>query len=171
MKNLRKGIGYFCRGGDEGHDGKEGGKYPARPNEELIESLNESTSFVVEFLHKHDFELSRIITETGFLKNAAISQAKEVINQNDETRKRFEVMIREVFNKFKACINVPGVNAYRDLRDAINTIYKSLQTDKEKADISDLMKELYEIIDSSIDITHKISEPKPNSDQIYDISQ
>ncbi|WP_374961135.1 type I restriction endonuclease subunit R [Spongiibacter tropicus] len=171
LKNLRKALATFAGAGDEGHGGGEGEKEPAKPNEELLESLNESISFVAEFLRKHDFELSRIITETGFAKNAAIAQAKEIINQNDETRKRFEVMAREVFNKFKACINVPGVNGYRDIRDAINVLYKSLQADKEKADISDIMKELYEIVDGSIDTTHKIKEPKPDGDRIYDISK
>ena len=171
LKNLRKALATFAGAGDEGHGGGEGENEPAKPNEELLESLNESISFVAEFVRKHDFELSRIITETGFAKNAAIAQAKEIINQNDETRKRFEVMAREVFNKFKACINVPGVNGYRDMRDAINVLYKSLQADKEKADISDIMKELYEIVDGSIDTTHKIKEPKPDGDRIYDISK
>lgn len=171
LKNLRKALATFAGAADEGHGGGEGENEPAKPNEELLESLNESISFVAEFLRKHDFELNRIITETGFAKNAAIAQAKEIINQNDETRKRFEVMAREVFNKFKACINVPGINAYRDLRDAINVLYKSLQADKANADISEIMKELYEIVDSCIDTTHKISEPKPDGERIYDISQ
>lgn len=171
LKNLRKALATFAGASDEGHGGGEGENEPAKPNEELLESLNESISFVADFLRKHDFELSRIITETGFAKNAAIAQAKEIINQNDETRKRFEVMAREVFNKFKACINVPGVNGYRDMRDAINVLYKSLQADKEKADISDIMKELYEIVDGSIDTTHKVKEPKPDGDRIYDISK
>lgn len=171
LKNLRQALATFAGAGDEGHGGNEGENEPAKPKEELLESLNESISFVAEFLQKHDFELSRIITETGFTKNAAIAQAKEVINQNDETRKRFEVMAREVFNRFKACINVPGVNAYRDMRDAINVLYKSLQADKEKADISDIMKELYKIVDASIDTTHKVKEPRPDSERVYDISQ
>lgn len=171
LKNLRKALATFAGTGDEGHGGKDEDQDPAKPNEELLESLNESISFVAEFLRKHDFELSKIVTETGFSKNAEIAQAKEVINQNDETRKRFEVMAREVFNKFKACINVPGVNSYRDMRDSINVLYKSLQADKEKADISEIMKELYEIVDASIDTSHKLSEPKSNSDRIYDISK
>jgi len=33
--------------------------------------------------------------------------------ENDETRKRFEVMAREVFNKFKACLTMKEVNNYR----------------------------------------------------------
>ena len=171
LKNLRNALAMFAGAGDEGHGGGEGEKEPAKPKEDLLESLKESICFVTEFLRKHDFELGRVVTEVGFTKNAAIAQAKEVINQNDETRKRFEVMAREVFNKFKACINVPGINACRDMRDAINILYKSLQADKEKADISDIIKELYEIVDSSIDTTRKVGEPKPDRDRIYDISQ
>ncbi len=171
LKNLRKALATFAGTGDEGHGGGEGDNELAKPNEELLESLNESISFVAEFFQKHDFELNLIVTETGFAKNAAIAQAKEIINQNDETRKRFEIMAREVFNRFKACINVPGINAYRDTRDAINVLYKSLQADKEKADISDIMKELYEIVDGSIDTTGRVNEPKPDGERIYDISR
>lgn len=171
LKNLRKALATFAGKGDEGHGSEDEDTDPAKPNEELLEKLNESISFIVEFLIKHDFDLSRVVTETGFSKNAAISQAKEVINQNDETRKRFEVMAREVFSKFKACINVPGVNCYRDLRDAINVLYKSLQEDKKSADISEIMKELYEIVNTSIDTSRQVRELKPDSERIYDISQ
>lgn len=171
LKNLRKALATFAGAGDEGHGGEGGENEPAKPNEELLESLNESISFITEFLQKHKFNLSLIVTETGFAKNAAIAQAKEIINQNDETRKRFEVMSREVFNKFKACINVPGINQFRDLRDAINVVYKSLQSDKEKADISDIMKQLYSIVDSSIDTSRKVNESKKDRDRIYDISK
>ena len=171
LKNLRKALATFAGISDQGHGDKEEDKDPAKPNEALLESLNESISFVVQFLQKHDFEISRIITETGFSRNAAIAQAKEVINQNDKTRKRFEVMAREVLNKFKACINVQGVNGYRDIRDAINILYKSLQADKEKADISEIMKMLYDIVDASIDTAREVRDPKSSGDCVYDISQ
>lgn len=170
LKNLRKALATFAGAGDEGHGGEGGAQEPAKPNEELLESLNEAITFVVEYFRQHAFELYSILSATGFAKNAAIVQAKEVINQNDETRKRFEVMARVVFNKFKACINVPGINTYRDLRDAINILYKSLAADKEKTDISGIMKELYKIVDGSID-TAGVREPRPYGDRIYDISQ
>ncbi|HCG5971399.1 TPA: type I restriction endonuclease subunit R [Vibrio parahaemolyticus] len=171
LKNLRKALATFAGTGDEGHGGENDETDPAKPNEELLDNLNEAVSFVVEFLRKHEFELETIITEAGFARNAAIVKAKEVINQSDETRKRFEVMSREVFNRFKSCINVPGINGYRDIRDAINILYKSLQADKEKADITDIMKELHAIVDASIDTSHQIGEENPNSDKIFDISK
>lgn len=171
LKNLRKALATFAGTGDEGHDGKQDEQEPAKPNAELLESLDESIAFVNEFFRQGEFELDRIVTETGFGKNATIAEAKEVINENDETRKRFEVLAREVFNKFKACINVPGINAYRDTRDAINVLYKSLQADKEKADISEVMRDLYGIVDAHIGTREDVTTPDNEDKRLYDISQ
>ncbi len=94
--------------------------------------------------------------------------AKEAVNENDETRKRFEVMCRAVFAKFKACLSVEGVNARRQDYAAINVINKSLQKDREKADISDILRQLHRIVDEAIE-----TEPDRASDRgdPYDISQ
>jgi hypothetical protein len=35
---------------------------------------------------------------------------KEAINENDNSRKRFEILSREVFKRFKACITIEGIN-------------------------------------------------------------
>ena len=70
-------------------------------------------------------------------------------NEDDETRKRFEVMCREVFTKFKACITVRAVNDYRADRDAIDIVYKSLQRDREEADISDIIRQLHALVDEA----------------------
>ncbi|MBW1723539.1 MAG: DUF3387 domain-containing protein, partial [Deltaproteobacteria bacterium] len=94
--------------------------------------------------------LDDIITKTGFERNAAIVAAKEAANENDETRKRFEVMCREVFKKFKACINVKGVNAHRAEYGAINIVYKSLQQDRDRADITDIIRKLHQVVDEAI---------------------
>jgi len=77
-------------------------------------------------------------------------------------------MCREVFIKFKACLTISGVNDYRDQYSAINIIYKSLQKDRDQADISDIIKQLHEVIDESITVTQdRVKEPS----QPYDISK
>ena len=58
-------------------------------------------------------------------------------------------MCREVFKKFKFCLTKDGVNAYRNDRDAINIIYKMLQRDRERADISDVIRKMHAIVDES----------------------
>src|SRR5680860_1427675 len=119
LKNLRKALATFAAGEEDG----EGGENPARPDEELLEELAEAIGFVQSFLTDGGFQLRDIVEKTGFARNAAIAAAKEIVNVNDVSRKRFEVLAREVFKKFKACLTIDGVNAYRRDYDAINVIY------------------------------------------------
>ena len=149
LKNLRKALATFAGTQPEG----EGGAIdPARPDEELLADLAEAIALVRAFLEDRDATLDDIIQKTGFERNAAIVACKEAANENDESRKRFEVMCREVFKKFKACINVQGVNAHRSDRDAINIVYKSLQQDREKADISGIIRQLHLLVNDAIEV-------------------
>ena len=165
LKNLRSALATFA-----GHIGEEGGRTadpPARPQEELLQELMESIEMVRSFLAAKDFRLEDIIEKTGFERNAAIVSAKEVINENDETRKRFEIMARSVFQKFKACLNVPGIYDHRGAYDAINIVFKSLQEDRDQADISQIIKELHAIVGESI----KVADMGNAEDgRLYDIS-
>ncbi len=157
LKNLRKALATFAGHGDEGHGGgDEEGKNPARPNEELLVELGEAIGLVENFLARQGFYLKKIFETHGFGRNAAIIEAKEAVNENDRTRKRFEIMARTVFQKFKVCINIrPGINAFKPQKDAISIIYKSLQDDRDAVDISHLMRELHSVVDASIDTQKK----------------
>ncbi|MEA3303188.1 MAG: DUF3387 domain-containing protein, partial [Pseudomonadota bacterium] len=150
LKHLRKALATFAGTVAGGQGGETD---PAKPEEELLVDLAETIAFVRAFLDEHSASLDDIIRKTGFERNAAIMACKDAANKNDETRKRFEVMCREVFNKFKACINIRGVNAHRADRDAINIVYKSLQQDREQADITDIIRELHQIVDGAIETT------------------
>lgn len=168
LKNLRSALADFGGAGDDGRDGEGERQDPIRPNDELIADLAEAIDMVKTFLSDRDFAISAITKGEGFTRNAAIVQAKEAINENDQTRKQFEVMAREVFKKFKACINIrPEINAYRLDRDAINIIYKSLQNDRQKADISQIMMELHKLVDDSV----VVSASKIDESKVYDIGQ
>ena len=168
LKNLRKALATFAGTTDTGHGDDGGEADPARPEEELLADLAEAIAFVRGFLDERGASLNDVIEKTGFERNAAIVAAKEVANDNDETRKRFEVMSREVFKKFKACLNVQGVNAHRADYDAINVVYKSLQQDRERADISDIIRQLHQVVDEAIDLQ---DDPSAKESEPYDISQ
>jgi type I restriction enzyme R subunit len=153
FKNLRKALATFAGQGDGSHGGEEGGKTdPAKPDEALLADLAEAIALVLAFLNDRGVSLDDIIIKKGFGRNAAILAAKEAANENDERRKRFEVMCREVFIKFKACINVKGVNAHRGEYDAINVVYKSLQKDRDGADITDIIRQLQQVVDEVIKV-------------------
>jgi type I restriction enzyme R subunit len=167
LKNLRKALATFAGKGDTGHGGRSGEEDPARPKEELLDGLKEAIALVRSFLSDRGASLDDIKTLTGFARNAAIVRAKEAANENDETRKHFEVVCREVFNKFRACITMGGVNEYRHDRDAINIIYKSLQDDREQADISGIIRALHQVVEEAI--TTRNAGDGPSA--IYDISK
>ena len=165
LKHLRKALATFAGMLPEG-EGSE--TDPARPEEELLADLAEAIALVRGFLDDRNAALDDIIHKTGFERNAAIVACKEAANENDESRKRFEVMCREVFKKFKACINVPGVKAHRADRDATNIVYKSLQQDREQADITDIIRQLHLVVNDAIDVRPGETD-YPSS--IYDISK
>ena len=168
LKNLRKALADFAGAGDGGRNTGNNPQDPTRPKEELLAELVEAIGMVKTFLSDRGFAMNSITEAEGFGRNAAIMQAKEAINDNDQTRKQFEVVAREVFKKFKACINIrPEINECRIDRDVINIIYKALQKDRESADISQIMMELHKLVDDSVVVTRsEVSESK-----VYDISQ
>ena len=166
LKSLRGALATFG-----GHTGEEdGGKEedPAKPQEELLEELVEAIDMARSFLAAKNFRLEEIIEKSGFERNAAIMAAKEIINENDETRKRFEIMARAVFRTFRACLNIEGVNDQRKAYDAINIVYKSLQEDREQADISHIIQGLHQIVGESISVTD--AERSQETPVPYDIS-
>ncbi|MBN1830401.1 MAG: type I restriction endonuclease subunit R [Deltaproteobacteria bacterium] len=151
LKHLRKALATFSGTGDAGRPGEGGEKEPAKPEEVLLADLAETIAFVQSFLTERSASLDNIINKKGFERNAAIAAAKEAANENDETRKRFEVMCRAMFSKFKACLTVPCINDYRRDYEAINAVYKSLQKDRERADISDIIRQLHQVVDEAIE--------------------
>lgn len=170
LRNLRKALATFAGHTGEGLIGSGDNNPivdPVRPQEELIDNLKESIALAKALVHDEGQNIDDILTCEGFERINAILKIKEVINQSDETRKRFEISARDVFRKFKACLTTKEVNSYRKDYDSINIVYKSLQDDKDNADISHIIKELHGIVDDAIE-THEIEDAEP---RIYDISK
>jgi len=168
LKNLRQALATFVGQPDAGH-GEGGEEDPIKQPEELLADLAEAIALVEMFLKDHGTSLDRIVDSVGFSRNAAILAAKEAANENDETRKRFEVMCREVFKKFKACITLPGINNYRHAYDAVNIVYRSLQQDLEQADISVIVRQLHNLVDEAIETNGSVTEDDQRPYNIADI--
>ncbi|WP_052730166.1 type I restriction endonuclease subunit R [Sphingomonas sp. SRS2] len=171
LKNLRKALATYAGtpGGGQGNPGDPPLEIdPVRPPEELLADLEEAIDAAEGFLSARNFRLLDILDKAGFERNRAIIDAKEAVNENDESRKRFQIMAREVFKKFKACVNFRAVNAYRQRFAAIRVIYNSLEEDVATADISDIMRELHAVVNASIETQ---IDPDDNDDRLYDISR
>ena len=167
LKNLRQALATFAGGSGADGAGNDAGEDPVKPEDDLLRELDEAIRLVRDWLADKGAPLAAIVEGEGFAKNAAINAAKEAANENDETRKRFEVLCRTVFSKFKACITFAGVNRHRAEYAAIRIIYMSLQQGKEDADISGIMRELQAIVDEAIVPRESVGE----GHEPYDISR
>ncbi len=170
LKNLRKALATFAGTADAGRGkDKEEETDPTKEKEELLQDLADSIALVEQFLKARGATLKRIIKTTGFDRISAILEVKEAVNENDESRKRFEVMSREVFKKFKSCLTIPGVNDYRAGYEAIQIVYKRLNKDREQADITAIIRELHGVVDEAIETRSET--PYVQYTRPYDISK
>tara|TARA_Y100001958_G_C21232193_1_gene558043 strand:+ start:1 stop:2610 length:2610 start_codon:yes stop_codon:yes gene_type:complete len=166
LKNLRKALATFA-----GHTGEEvggdDGTDPLHPEEELIKELAEAVQIIDDQLSSNGFKLGDLIKANGFAKNKALVDAKEAINVDDESRKRFEISARAVFSKYKACLTFKGVETYRAEYEAINFIYKTLEEDRQKADTSEIIQKLNAIVSEVVNVDADLN----SDDKIFDISK
>lgn len=149
LKNLRRALATFAGTRIDG-DTEGDGTDPAKPEALLLERLDAALVEACDWLDSRGVSLDEILNSTGFARNKAILDTKESINENDEVRERFELMARQVFARFKACVHLEGLNARRARADALNIIYKSLQKDTDRADISHIIEALRGEVDQAI---------------------
>lgn len=169
LKNLRKALATFAgHTGDGGFDGGDGPETdPLHPEEELLEELADAIEFVRSLLRDNGFDLDALKTSTGFARNKAILDAKEAVNIDDESRKKFEISARSVFRKYKACLTFKGVQDHGANFEAISFLYKTLQDDRDNADTSAIIQKLNAIVSDAIDVK---ADPE-SDDKVFDISK
>jgi len=136
------------------------------PEEKLLAELSDAIGIVREELTKEGFDLARLKTASGFEKLKSLMDVKELINANDETRKRFEISARAVFRKYKSCLTFQTVEDFKADYQAIRFIYASLEEDKQKADTTAIIQRLNEIVSEAIDI-----QTDGEDDRVFDISK
>ena len=96
------------------------------------------------------FEPGRIMGARGFTRIAAIADGVEAVYTSDESKRRFEILARQVFLRFKALVMEPSAFLYAEHHDNIEAIYKKLEERRDLADVSDLLKELHRIVNEAI---------------------
>ena len=168
LKNLRRALATFAgHTGDESLAGGDGLEVdPLNPEDKLLGELKEAIAIVSEQLRDDGFDLAILHDIQGFEKLETLKDVKEIINTNDETRKRFEIGARAVFRKYKSCLTFEGVAQYKAVYQAIHYIYQSLQDDKQKADTATIIQKLNQIVSDAIDVT-----PDNDDERIFDISE
>jgi type I restriction enzyme, R subunit len=120
------------------------------PIEVLVASLVDSLKVTEDHLRGLGFDPDRLTSASGFARIAAIRDATDAVYTTDETKRRFEIMAREVFSRFKALLTEPSVYAYAVRHDNIEAIYKKLEEQRDTADVTEVLKELHRIVNEAI---------------------
>jgi type I restriction enzyme, R subunit len=147
LKSLREALAQYALGDDDGGGG--GGDIVA-PIEELVVALVEAIETAESHLRALAFEPTRLIGAKGFERIEALRDAVDALYTSDEAKRRFEIMARQVFSRFKALVVEPSARAYAERHDNIEAIYKKLQERRDTADVIDLLKELHRIVNEAI---------------------
>ncbi len=74
----------------------------------------------------------------------------DALYTSDEAKRRFEIMARQVFIRFKALLMEPSAFAYAERHDNIEAIYKKLQDRRDTADVTEVLKALHRIVNEAI---------------------
>jgi type I restriction enzyme R subunit len=164
LKSLREALVQYALG-DDGAGPEE----IVAPIQERVKALMSGIEETERHLRSLGFEPDRLTGAKGFARIAAIADgADAVINSRDEGRRRFEILARQVFIRFKALIMEPAAFAYAVRHDNIEAIYKKLEERRDTADVTDLLKELHRIVNEAI----RAAEPGEDQmdSKLYDMS-
>ena len=112
----------------------------ALPREERVQALIEAIEATEAHLRGLGFDPATLLGAKGFARIKGLANAVEAVYSSDEAKRRFEIMAREVFNRFKALLVEPSAWAYAERHDNIEAIYKKLTERRDTADVTELLK-------------------------------
>jgi type I restriction enzyme, R subunit len=145
LKSLREALAQYALG-DDG----EGGEEIVAPIEERVQALLEGIEATEAHLRALGFDPASLVGAKGFARIKGLADAVNAVYSTDETKRRFEILARQVFIRFKALLMEPTAFAYAERHDNVEAIYKKLTERRDTADVTDLLKELHRIVNEAI---------------------
>ncbi|MDD9962052.1 MAG: type I restriction endonuclease subunit R [Gammaproteobacteria bacterium] len=145
LKSLREALAQYALG-DGDHEGEE----IVAPIEERVKALIEAIEATEAHLRILGFDPVELIGSTGFARIKGLKDAVEAVYTSDESKRRFEVLARQVFARFKALLTEPSALVFAERHDNIEAIYKKLSERRDTADVTELLKELHRIVNEAI---------------------
>jgi type I restriction enzyme R subunit len=145
LASLRAALAQYALGDDAA-----GGEDILAPIEERVQTLIEAIEATEAHLRNVGFDPSSLVGATGFTRIQGFANAVNAVYSSDDAKRRFEILARQVFIRFKALLMEPTAFVYAERHDNIEAIYKKLTERRDTADVTDLLKELHRIINEAI---------------------
>ena len=145
LRSLREALAQYALG-DDGAGGEE----IVEPIEERVQALIEAIEATEAHLRDLGFNPVTLLGSASFARIKGFRDAVEAVYTSDEVKRRFEVLARQVFVRFKALLMEPSAFAYAERHDNIEAIYKKLTERRDTADVTELLKELHRLVNEAI---------------------
>jgi len=144
LKSLRKALAQYAMGDDGGE------AEMVAPIEERVAALADAIAVTESHLCSLGFDANSLLDSKGFTRIQFLADAVEAVYTSDESRRRYEILARVVFNRFKALLVEPSALLYAERHDNIEAIYKKLGERRDTADVAELLKLLHRIVNLAI---------------------
>lgn len=144
LKSLREALAQYALGDDGGDE------EIVAPLEERVTALLDAIEATEAHLHGLGFEPAGLVGAKGFARIQGLADAVDAVYTNDESKRRFEILSRVVFSRFKALLVEPSALMYAERHDNIEAIYRKLTERRDTADVSALLKVLHRIVNQAI---------------------
>jgi type I restriction enzyme, R subunit len=139
------------------------------PKHQRLQSLIEAIEATEAHLRGLGFDTATLIGAKGFTRIRGLAGAVDAVYSSDENKRRFEILARQVFSRFKALLVEPTAYAYAERHDNIEAIYKKLTERRDTADVTELLKELHRIVNAAI-LTQTVGDDQAEG-LTFDLSQ
>ena len=145
LKSLREALAQYALG-----DAGDGDEEIVTPIEERVQDLIEAVEATEAHLRGLGFDPATLIGSTGFTRIKGLKDAVDAVYSSDDAKRRFELLARQVFDRFRAMLMEPSAFAYAERHDNVEAIYKKLTERRDTADVTELLKELHRIVNEAI---------------------
>ena len=144
LKSLREALAQYALGDDGGE------AEIVAPIEERVAALADAIAVTEAHLRGLGFDAIRLPGTTGFTRIALLKDAVEAVYTSDAAKRRYEILCRVVFSRFKALLVEPSALIYAERHDNLEAIYRKLSERRDTADVSALLQVLHRIVNQAI---------------------
>lgn len=143
---------------------------PTPDKEKLLARIFELLKEITDYMKGKGFELTSLVNAAGFAKLALVQAGANAMCASEETKKRFEIMARELFKLFKYVERHEVSDDHRAYKNAISAVYDQLQEKRKHADTTDLMVAVNRIVSEYVFVKEDFTGVKEESKR-FDISK
>ena len=170
FRNLERALAIYAAERSADDDGS-GVDSAIRPKDELIAELEAALAEIVEFCDANDIDLHDLESAQGFEFIALQKAAVEALLVDEETRRRYLALARQVRKTLKSLLPDPGAMAVTHRVAVIRTIAAKIESSSEAPDISEVMDSVSDLLDRSVGAKEYIIRSAAGADPLIDLSQ